>query len=81
MMGKRLAQRRLERELLGRREKLVISKLHQKPTTKIPMILSPTHRETTLMSPRGGVNRCDDQIKPFSQTLELTVLHWSDRWW
>jgi hypothetical protein len=38
--------------------------------------------ERTLMSPRGGVNRRDDQIKPFSpQTLELTVLHRSDRWW
>jgi hypothetical protein len=38
--------------------------------------------ERTLMSPRGGVNRRDDQIKLYlPQTLELTVLHRSDRWW
>jgi hypothetical protein len=36
--------------------------------------------ERTLMSPKGVVNRRDDQIKLFlPQTLELTVLHRSDR--
>jgi hypothetical protein len=37
--------------------------------------------ERTLMSPKGGVNRRDNQIKLFlPRILELTVLHRSDRW-
>jgi hypothetical protein len=43
MMGKHLAQRRFESAVVREERKLVISKLHQKPTTKMPMYLSPTH--------------------------------------
>jgi hypothetical protein len=43
MMGKRLAQRRLESAVVREDRKFVISVLYQKPTTKMPMFLSPTH--------------------------------------
>jgi hypothetical protein len=43
MMGRRLVQRRFENAVVREERKLVISKLHQKPTTKMPMFLSPTH--------------------------------------
>jgi hypothetical protein len=34
-----------------RGEKIVISKLHQKRSTKMPMLLSPTHCDTNLTQP------------------------------
>jgi hypothetical protein len=43
MMGKHLVHRKLESLVVREERKLVISKLHQKPTTKMPMFLSPTH--------------------------------------
>jgi hypothetical protein len=43
MMGKRLGQRRLESLVVREERELVISKLHQKPTTKMPMLLNPIH--------------------------------------
>jgi hypothetical protein len=42
MMGKRLAQRRLESVVVRKERRLMISKLRQKPTTKMPMFLSQT---------------------------------------
>jgi hypothetical protein len=41
MMGKRLVRRKLE-SLVVREERMVISKLHQKPSTKMLMLLNPT---------------------------------------
>jgi hypothetical protein len=43
MMGKRLARRRLESVMVREERRLVISKLHQKPSTKMPMLLNRTH--------------------------------------
>jgi hypothetical protein len=37
------------------------------------------HGERTLMPPRGGVNRRDDQIKLFPRKLELHGLRRLDR--
>jgi hypothetical protein len=42
MMVKQLAQRRLESVVVRDEIKLVISKLHENPTTKMPPFLSPT---------------------------------------
>jgi hypothetical protein len=41
--GKHLGQRRLESLVVREERRLVISKLHQKPTTKMPTFLNPTH--------------------------------------
>jgi hypothetical protein len=43
MMSKRLVGRRLESVVVREERRLVISKLHQKPSTKMPMLLNPTH--------------------------------------
>jgi hypothetical protein len=42
MMGKHLVHKRLESVVVREERRLVISKLHQKPSTKMPMHLSPT---------------------------------------
>jgi hypothetical protein len=42
--------------------RLVISKLHQKPTTKMPMLLNPTHYE---------INSTQIQIHPYSLTPQM----------
>jgi hypothetical protein len=39
--GQALVHTRLESAVVREERKLVISKLHQKPTTKMPMFLSP----------------------------------------
>jgi hypothetical protein len=41
--GQALGSEKVEESVVREERKLVISKLHQKPTTKIPMFLSPTH--------------------------------------
>jgi hypothetical protein len=51
MMGKSLVRRKLESVLVREERRSVISKLHQKPSTKMPMLLSPTHRKTNLTQP------------------------------
>jgi hypothetical protein len=43
MIGKRLDQRMLESVVVREERRLVISNLHQKPSTKMPMLLSPTN--------------------------------------
>jgi hypothetical protein len=43
-------------------ERLVISKLHQKPSTKMPMLLSPTHWKTNLTQ---------HQILPYFLTQQM----------
>jgi hypothetical protein len=43
MMGKHLVRRRLDSVVVREERRLVISELHQKPTTKMPMLLNPTH--------------------------------------
>jgi hypothetical protein len=42
--------------------RLVISKLHQELTTKMPMLLNPTHYET---------NSTQNQIHPYSLTPQM----------
>jgi hypothetical protein len=44
--GQALGSDRVERVLVRRRRRLVISQLHQKPSTKMPMHLSQTHLGT-----------------------------------
>jgi hypothetical protein len=43
MKGKCLVRRRFDSVVVREERRLVISKLHQKPSTKKPMLLNPTH--------------------------------------
>jgi hypothetical protein len=50
-MGKRLGWRRLESLVVREERRLVISKLHQKPCTKMSMLQNPTHYEKLDTNP------------------------------
>jgi hypothetical protein len=63
-MGKHLGRRRLESLVVREERRLVISKLHKKPTTKMLMLLNPTHYET---------NSTQIQIHPYSLTPQMTT--------
>jgi hypothetical protein len=47
MMGKQLVRRNLESVVVREERRFVISKLHQKPSTKIPMLLNPNTEKQT----------------------------------
>jgi hypothetical protein len=74
MMGKHLAQRRLESAVVREDKKLVISKLHQNPTTKMPMFLSPTDWETNLTQPR--ILPCSHSPQMINKSLSRSRALW-----
>jgi hypothetical protein len=79
MVGKHLAQRRLESAVVREDKKLVISKLHQKPTTKMPMFLSPTDWETNLTQPR--ILPCSHSPQMINKSLSRSRALWGCVLW
>jgi hypothetical protein len=43
MMGMCLVRIRMESDVVREERRLVMSKLHQKPSTEMPILLNPTH--------------------------------------